>query len=252
MSTDNLEVSLPQEDKDQKPGEDANTAAVAAISSPSIPEAIVPEKYQGKSLEEVIKMHENAEKLVSKLGQEKHELTEKLNSKAATTEADLLSLFSSEVEPVALPQDRPEVDEVKQLRQEQAKSNIALSIMFARQDSSMPEWSKFEKEVLAEAQSDGAILMLSPNWTKKAYDLVVAKHLPEKIAEAEERGKNKMKEESRKEIEATVIDASTNAPAPEAKPKELTRQQKLALVRQGKLSMSEVIMDTLTDAEKKA
>ena len=115
----------------------------------------------------------------------------------------------------------------------------------------MPEWSKYEKEILAEAQADGAVLMLSPNWTKRAYNLVIAKHIPEITAEAEERGKNKVKEEEAKKIEATVIDASTNAPA-QPKPKELTRQEKLALVRQGKLKMEDVIMDTLTDAERKS
>ena len=247
--SDNLEVSLPVEDKDQKP-EEEKKAAEAATDSPSISEAIVPEKYKGKSLEEVIKMHENAEKLASKLGSEKHELTEKLNAKEKEQEVDLMSLFTSEPTPEATPQEQPEIDEVKQLRTEQAKSNIALSIMFARQDDSMPEWSKYEKEALAMAQSDGAILMLSKNWTKKAYDLVLAGHLNEKIAEAEERGKNIVKEETRKDIEATVIDASSNAPAP-VKPVVLTRTEKLALVRQGKLSMAEVIGDSLTEAEKK-
>lgn len=242
-----LEVPASDSDKDGQPGDRVIATDEVATNSPSIPEAVIPEKYKGKSLEEVIKMHENAEKLVSKLGAEKHELAEQLKSKG---EDELLSLFSSEPVQEVTPQSTPEVDEVKGLRTAVTQQNIALSIMFARQDASMPEWSKYEKEILAEAQSDGAILMLSPNWTKKAYNLVLAKHISEISAEAEERGKNKVKEEEAKKIEATVIDASTNAPA-QPKPKELTRQDKLALVKQGKLKMEDVIMDTLTDAEKK-
>lgn len=249
MPTDNLEAPLITEDKSEKPVDEAK-GVEAPLSSPSIPEVIMSEKYQGKSLEEVIKMHENAEKLVSKLGQEKHDLSEQLKSKEQTKDDDLLSLFSSEPAPEIPNQPSPEVDEVKSLRTEITRQNIALSIMFARQDSSMPDWSNYEKEILNIAQSDGAVLMFSPNWTKKAYDLALAKHFPEKIAEAEERGKNKVKEETKKSIEATVIDASTNAPTP-PKPKELTRQEKLALVRQGKLNMDEVILDSLTDAERK-
>jgi len=245
MSDGQLEVPAIVGDKDGQPGDEAN-GDNTPLSSPSIPEVVIPEKYQGKSLEEVIKMHENAEKLVSKLGAEKHELAEQLKSKG---DEDLLSLFSTEAE--VTPQVTPENDEVKGLRTAVTQQNIALSIMFARQDASMPEWSKYEKEILAEAQADGAVLMLSPNWTKRAYNLVIAKHIPEITAEAEERGKNKVKEEEAKKIEATVIDASTNAPA-QPKPKELTRQEKLALVRQGKLKMEDVIMDTLTDAERKS
>ena len=53
-----------------QPAADATTQEVTTAPAEQSTEAVVPEKYKGKSLEEIVKMHQEAEKLIGRQAQE--------------------------------------------------------------------------------------------------------------------------------------------------------------------------------------
>jgi hypothetical protein len=72
-------LDLPPEEENVDPieeneVEEIQQEAVAEVEQPPEPESTLPEKYQGKSLEEVVQMHQEAEKLLGRQSSEVGEL----------------------------------------------------------------------------------------------------------------------------------------------------------------------------------
>ena len=83
--TENQDVTIEQETQEDFIQAEAQLEA-------DQPEVTIPEKYAGKSLEEVIEMHQNAEKVLGKQGMEvgqQRKLIESLSSQQQATEAAL-------------------------------------------------------------------------------------------------------------------------------------------------------------------
>jgi len=83
--TENQDVTIEQETQEDFIQAEAQLEA-------DRPEVTIPEKYAGKSLEEVIEMHQNAEKVLGKQGMEvgqQRKLIESLSSQQQATEAAL-------------------------------------------------------------------------------------------------------------------------------------------------------------------
>ena len=67
----------PEEDKVdaiENEAEEIQQEATAEVEQPQVEEPSLPEKYQGKSLEDVVKMHQEAEKLLGRQSSEVGEL----------------------------------------------------------------------------------------------------------------------------------------------------------------------------------
>jgi len=208
----------------------------APIESP-IPE--VDPKYEGKSLQEVIEMHKNAEVLATRKSQE---LAELKKSPEPTVE-DIARLFAPVVK---------EDDEVEQKRAAQTEAaliatNLKVAVLEARSDITLPNFKENEGRILELAKAR-PYMLYSPTWVKDLYSLVEAENLPVLLRDAEERGKKTMQDKEVPKVEASII-SSSEVKAPPAAP-EPTREEKLTLVRQGKMKMSDLIAETLSDAEK--
>ena len=83
--TENQEVEAQETQQDY----DIQTETQVEITEP---ESIIPEKYAGKTLEDVIEMHQNAERVLGKQGMEvgqQRKLIESLSSQQQATEATL-------------------------------------------------------------------------------------------------------------------------------------------------------------------
>lgn len=69
-----LDLPPEEENADQIEQNEVNEIQQEPVEQPPEPESTLPEKYQGKSLEEVVKMHQEAEKLLGRQSSEVGEL----------------------------------------------------------------------------------------------------------------------------------------------------------------------------------
>ena len=73
----------PQEASDDEPAPEVGNLEEEAAQQDKEPEPEIPEKYRGKSPQELIRMHQEAEKLIGQHGTQKGQLQEKNNELAA-------------------------------------------------------------------------------------------------------------------------------------------------------------------------
>ena len=205
------------------------------------------DKLEGKTPEEIKAMYIALEKLQGKQAAELGELRKAADKPTeAVTDEDIAKLAKLFAPPITEDTPREEAD-MASLKQVSIQQSIDLAIIKARTDSSMPKFTKYETEIMGLVNSKPHMLW-SNTWTKDAYKMVLADNLAQLESEAEERGKKAVTEKITPKIAASVISGSGNlAPPP---PPSLTREEKLDLVRRGKMKMEQVILDSLTDAER--
>lgn len=237
---DNATVVPPEAEKPPVAPEAAKDSAKVEVVVPK-----VDPKYAGKTIEEVIEMHKNAEALATKKAQEAADLKKQIVPRPT---ADELAKFFS---PAITQEDDQTSKQVALNTVESLKNRFELDILKAELDPDMPEFKENAAEILAIAKSKPGIMWNNPDWTKDIYEQFMGKklksELPAKLQEAEERGKQSMVNKESQKIEASIISGS-EAKAPPATP-EPTREEKLKLVRQGKLKMSDILSKELSEAE---
>ena len=224
---------------------------------PIVPSQELPEKYKGKTAVEIAEMHANAERKISELGSK----NTTLNTQLLASQVQALPTKPSE-KGVLSEQDayynepfsytKKEIDSLKKQNQQLA---VGMTVLMARQDKSMPDWEKYEQEILSTV-NEKPYLFDDPNWSKVAYDLVMStkkteqpkvvkkEKIMESVPEAEPVAK------VADEAHTTAADAELKAPplpAPIA-PKD-AHADKLALAKSGKINWQEYLQDTLSDAE---
>lgn len=237
MTIEDKVTTPPEKDKEVVAPEIVSLEPVKAPIVSPVPE--VDPTYAGKSLEDVIKMHKNAEALATRKAQE---LSELKKSPEPTVE-DIARLFA----PVIKEDDEVERKRAAQTEASLIATNLKVAVLEARSDTTLPNFKENEGRIL-ELANARPYMLYSPSWVKDLYSLVEAEKLPVLLRDAEERGKKSMQDKEVPKVEASIISSSeVKAPAPAP---EITREDKLKLVRQGKMKMSDLISETLTDAEK--
>jgi hypothetical protein len=243
MSNENLTPS-PEVDKPAQAVETLNKGSV----EPVVLSKELPEKYKGKTIEEIAEMHANAERKISELGTKVAELNKK-TLELAVQPPTIQKNENGQEKFYDNPYEYTE-QELNGLRQQNQQLAMGMSVLLARQDESMPEWKENEAEILKLVSEKTFLLADKEGWTRTAYDLVMGKKLPEKIKKAEERGKQ-METVTQAEIaKTTAADAEVKAPIPQAAP-EIKPQDKLQLAKLGKIKWEEYLEDTLSEAELK-
>ena len=215
---------------------------VKKVSEVVPPVEKVDPKYAGKSLEEVIEMHRNAEVLASKKASE---LAELRKAKPEPTVEEIAKLFSPQV----TQEDDPKDIAMAARNEADLALRLKVDIMSARTRSDMADWAECEVEVLELAKAKPGILVNNVDWVKDCYKMVQADKMPAKLQEAEERGKKTMEDKEIPKIKASIISEPAPAKAPPDAP-EGTKEAKLDLFRKRKISLDELLLGTLTDAEK--
>jgi hypothetical protein len=209
--------------------------------SPSKPS--IPEKYKGKSIEEIVEMHANAEKKISELGNKVHELSSKM-VQPQPVDRPVVQDYSPK--PPVVGQDAYYNDpyayteaQLTDVRLRNKQLELGMSILIARQDKTMPDWNKYEEEILAKAKTNPVILS-SGDWSRMAYELVMAEKLPEMVAEAQEKGKALGMEEVTTKLAVPVVTSERKEPLAPPKP---TREDKLAQFKAGKITAQQLIAE---------
>ena len=71
FEADNIEAEDQQEQQNQ---ETPQEQPQEEVNNDSVVEKLIPDKYKGKSIEEIVKMHQEAEKMIGRQAQEVHEV----------------------------------------------------------------------------------------------------------------------------------------------------------------------------------
>jgi hypothetical protein len=246
---------VPEKDKQDKP----ESVSLEGNEPSAEPSVAIPEKFKGKSVEEIVKSYNELEKAYSEKGVKQEQ---ELKQEDESSIDDLIKLFLPEAPAKEPEKAQPSVDEEANKRAyvaQQIRQKLELDILKARTNPSMVGWGDVEKDVIAMAMSKPYVLN-SPTWTADCYDVISAKKeksvLEAKLKEIEERGKVVAMVEEKKAEAQIVGGAEMKAPAP-TKPVVETPQDRLAKIndlvgKARKDAMTKLIEDTLTDAEKAA
>ena len=219
---------------------------IPGANAPTDPSFQTPkDKFEGKSPEELKAMLLEKEKFIGKQALELGDLRKKVDTPEQVSDADIANLAKLFAQPVTEDTPREEA-EMAQIKQANIINNIDLAVMKARMDSSMPDFGRVEAKVM-ELVKAKPFLLFSPTWTKDAYKLVIADRIPELMTEAEERGKNAVKENLKPKLEASVIASSEHIAPPPPPPQ--TREDMINLAKKGKMTMEQLILSTLSDKE---
>jgi len=249
---ENLKVD-PAKDNQPKP----ESVALESKDSATPSAFALPEKFKGKTAEEIAKSYIELEKAFSEKTAQKS--VEPEEDTAQGTIDDIIKLFMPE-EPK---KQEPKVDETAKQREyiaQQLRQKFELDILKARTDKSLPLWGEIEADALDLAKTKPGLLN-SPTWAKDVYEIIASKKEAEtyrkKLEEVEKRGKEvAMVEENKAEAAVVGGGAEMKAPEPPKKP-EKTAADRFAEVRQmprhqRSRAIQQIVEDTLTDAERAA
>ncbi len=245
MVQDNL-IQSPELDKQDQ----ANQPEQKVSKETIVPTPELPETYKGKSAAEIAEMHLNAVRKISELGSKVSELDKKLQAVQVVIPDEIDKDDSSKKleafydDPFGYTE-----QEVATLRNQNKQLAIGMTVLMSREDSSMPEWKKNEIEIL-KLMNSKPHLFSDPEWPKIAYKLVVAEQIPAQIEKAKEEGKQMAKEIETQVAETTTVDSELKAPEV-VSPKVVTLEDKLLQAKGKKISWTEYLESTLSDAELK-
>jgi hypothetical protein len=217
---------------------------------------------EGKSAEEIALMFTELEKDYTKKSMELAEakkqkevapIVEEPKVEEETNIDDLVNLFAPDNSKIEDPEEKKQVEFASNLQLSNLKMRIKLDCIEARSDKSMPMWNDVESDVL-NFTAKYPYFLNQPNWTKEVYDLVAAKkqasELDARLKEAEERGKIKVIEQEKPKDDVQVISTSEIKTPPPPPP--ITKEDKMTLVKQGKLSWQDYIaQECLSEDERK-
>ena len=240
-------VPVAEEVKLDKPAETTLESQKAPTESPKP----LSKAVEGKSAEELALMFSELEKDHTKKSMELAEIRKQKEATPVVEEPiareetnidDLVKLFEPDNSKIENPEEKKQVEFASRVQLDNLKMRIKLDCLEARSDASMPMWEDIESDVLNFTAKYPYFLNQS-NWTKEVYDLVAAKKqvstMDAKLKEAEERGKIKVIEQEKPKADVQVVSTSeTKSPPP---PPPISKEDKIALVRQGKLSWQDYI-----------
>jgi hypothetical protein len=155
QTNDNVQELLKEEQPQEQPTEEVQ-------QEPEVQEEVIPSKYQGKSVAEIIKMHQEAEKLIGKHAQEvgevrkladeliKRQLNAPAQGEVKATEEDEIDFFADPEKAVNKKIEKhPAIQEAKQqalqLRQQQTLNRLQQEFpdfMSTVQDPQFVDWIK--------------------------------------------------------------------------------------------------------------
>lgn len=244
----------PAKDNQDKP----ESVALESKDSATPSVFALPEKFKGKSAEEIAKSYVELERAFTEKSSKKVEEPVKEEDSTQETIDDIIKLFMPEPEPT--PKKAPEQPDQRAYVAQQLRQKFELEILKARTDKSMPQWGDVEAEVLEFAKAKPGLLT-SGSWAKDCYEIISAKKeaqtLKQKLEENEKRGKEVAMTEDKK-AEATVVGGGEEIKAPETpKPAEKTKAERMAEINalprfERTRAWQKLVEDTLTDAEKAA